>query len=97
MSFDASGAAEAGARGRAVAVVDVVDAATSAEAAVALGAVDVLGAAPAGADPPVPVSPEAVGTRAASIARQRGTDVLVVAEPRVGPPGERSGRPRSRA
>jgi len=92
VSFDASGAAEAGARGRAVAVVDVVDAATSAEAAVALGAVDVLGAAPAGAAPPVPVSPEAVGTRAASIARQRGTDVLVVAEPRVGPPGERAER-----
>jgi hypothetical protein len=38
------------------------------------------------------VSPEAVGTRAASIARQRGTDVLVVAEPRVGPPGERAER-----
>src|SRR5918996_1314771 len=94
VGFDASGAAEAGRRGRVVAVVDVVDAATSAEAGIALGAVDVLGAAPAGASTPVPVSPEAIGTRAASVARQRETDVIVAAEPRVGSEQERAGRVR---
>ena len=37
VAFDASGAADAGSRGRVVAVVDVIDAATSAEAALAEG------------------------------------------------------------
>jgi len=92
VAFDASGAAEAGSRGRVVAVVDVVDAATSAEAAVAMGALDVFGAAPAGAAPPVPVNPAAVATRAATVALRRGTDVVVVAEPRVGAADERLGR-----
>jgi hypothetical protein len=38
ITFNASGAAEAGARGRVVAVVDVVDSSTSAEAAMSAGA-----------------------------------------------------------
>jgi hypothetical protein len=37
VAFDASGAADAGSRGRVVAVVDVIDAATSAEVALAEG------------------------------------------------------------
>lgn len=84
ISFDASGAAEAGARGRVVCVVDVVDSSTSAEAALSNGAMTVLGAAPATATPPVPVDPGAVGRKAAALAREMGTDVLVVAEPRTG-------------
>lgn len=89
VAFDATGAAEAGARGRVVAVVDVVDAATSAEAALAAGAVDVLGAAPADAEVPVRVQPQAVAAQAASLARLHETDVVVVAEPRVASHEER--------
>jgi hypothetical protein len=89
VAFDAAGAAEAGARGRVVAVVDVVDAATSAEAALAAGAVDVLGAAPADAEVPVQVRPEAVAAQAAALARLHETDVVVVAEPRVASHEER--------
>jgi hypothetical protein len=89
VAFDATGAAEAGARGRVVAVVDVVDAATSAEGALAAGAVAVLGAAPAGAEVPVEVRPEAVAAQAAAMAKMHETDVVVVAEPRVGSHEER--------
>jgi hypothetical protein len=89
VTFNASGAADAGARERVVAVVDVVDSATSAEAALAADAVTVLGASPAGASVPVRVDPGAVGRRAAGIAGKLGTDVVVVAEPRVGPEDRR--------
>jgi hypothetical protein len=92
LTFNASGAAEAGARGRVVVIVDVVDSSTSAEAALAGGALDVLGAAPAGVTVPVPVDPGAVGRRAASVAAKTGTDVLVVSEPRVATDDERRGR-----
>lgn len=89
VAFDATGAAEAGARGRVVAVVDVVDSATSAEAALAAGVVDVFGAAPADAKVPVEVRPEAVAAQAASLAKLHETDVVVVVEPRVGSDEER--------
>ena len=89
VAFDATGAAEAGARGRVVAVIDVVDAATSAEAAIAAGAVDVLGAAPADALAPIEVRPEAIAVRAAALAKLHDTDVVVVAEPRVASHEER--------
>jgi hypothetical protein len=84
VTFNASGASEAGDRGRVVAVVDVVDASTSAEAALAGNAAAVLGASPAGVSAPVRLDPGAVGRRAAGIAGKLGTDVVVVAEPRVG-------------
>lgn len=89
VAFDATGAAEAGARGRVVAVVDVVDAATSAEAALAAGAVDVLGAAPADADVPEEVQLWMAASQAAALAKLHETDVVVVAEPRVAPHEER--------
>ena len=92
VTFNASGAAEAGARGRVVCVVDVVDSSTSAEAALAAGAVAVLGAAPADADPPVAVRPDAVGMRAVALAGEHDAPVLVVAEPRVGSQEERQER-----
>lgn len=94
VTFNASGAAEAGGRGRVVCVVDVVDASTTAEAALAGGAIAVLGAAPADADPPVPVRPDAVGMQAVALASERGADVLVAAEPRVGSHEERIARVR---
>lgn len=95
VGFDASGAANAGARGRVVCVVDVIDAATSAEAAVANGAHAVLGASPAEARVPVAVDPSAVGSRAAALAQEAGSGVVIVAEPRVGPKERRvaSARP----
>ena len=92
VTFNASGAAQAGASGRVVVVVDVVDSSTSAEAALASGAVEVLGAAPAGAAPPTRVDPAAVGRRAAALAARLGTDVVVVGEPRVGTEDERRQR-----
>jgi len=92
VTFNASGAAEAGARGRVVCVVDVVDSSTSAEAALSAGAVAVLGAAPADADPPVTVRPDAVGMRAVALAGEHDASVLVVAEPRVGTQEERQER-----
>ena len=95
VGFDASGAADAGARGRVVCIVDVIDAATSAEAALAAGARAVLGASPAGAAVPVAVDPAAVAGRAVTLAREAGSGVVVVAEPRVGPdePRATSARP----
>lgn len=92
VTFNASGAAEAGRRGRVAVVVDVVDSSTSAEAALAGGAAAVLGAAPAGAEVPVPLDPAGVGRRAAAIAKATGTDVVVVAEPRVGTEDDRRHR-----
>jgi hypothetical protein len=89
VTFNASGAAEAGSRGRVVAVVDIVDSSTSAEAAVAGNAAAVLGASPAGVSAPARLDPGAVGRRAAGIAGKLGTDVVVVAEPRVGPEDRR--------
>lgn len=89
VAFDATGAAEAGSRGRVVAVVDVVDAATSAEAALAAGAVGVLGAAPADVEVPVEVRPKAVAAHAVTLAKLHETDVVVVAEPRVASHEER--------
>lgn len=89
VAFDATGAAEAGARGRVVAVIDVVDAATSAEAALAVGAVGVLGAAPAEAEVPVDVRPEAIAAQAVALAKRYETGVVVVAEPRVASHEER--------
>lgn len=92
VTFNASGAADAATRGRVVVVVDVVDAGTSAEAAVAAGAADVLGAAPTDGTIPVPVDPGAVGRRAAIEAGKLGTGVVVVAEPRVGTDEDRRRR-----
>jgi hypothetical protein len=89
VAFDASGAADAGARGRVVAVVDVIDASTSAEAALAEGAVRVFGAAPAGARVPVDVKPAVIAALAAGVAREYQTDIAVVAEPRVASVEER--------
>jgi hypothetical protein len=89
VSFNASGAAEAGARGRVVVVVDVVDAATSAAAALAAGAAHVLGAGTSRVEVPVPFHPDGIGARAAGLARGMGTSVVVAAEPRVGSDEER--------
>jgi hypothetical protein len=92
VAFNASGAAEAGRRGRVVAVIDVVDSSTSAEAALVHGATAVLGAAPAGVTVPTQVDPGAIGRKAAALAGQEGTSVVVVSEPRVGTEEDRRRR-----
>jgi hypothetical protein len=92
VTFNASGAASAGSVGRVVVVVDVVDSSTSAEAALAGGAVEVLGASAGDVRVPVKVDPGAVGRRAAAAAVREATDVVVVTEPRVGTEGERRSR-----
>jgi hypothetical protein len=92
VGFNASGASDAGGRRRVVVIVDVVDSSTSAEVAVAAGAAAVLGASPAGVDVPAHLDPGAVGRRAAAIAKERNTDVVVVTEPRVGTENERRRR-----
>ena len=92
VTFNASGAAAAGAAGKVVCIVDVVDSSTSAEVAVAAGAVEVMGAAPREARVPVKVEPGAIGRRAAAAAIREATDVVVIAEPRVGSEDERRSR-----
>lgn len=94
VTFNASGAADAGARARVVVVIDVVDSSTSAEAALDAGALEVLGAAPAKVEVPVPVRPRAVGVRAAETCRRLGTEAVVAAEPRTGSEAERFARVR---
>ncbi len=79
IAFDATGASEAGRRGRVVVVVDVEDSSTTAEAIVAGEAAAVFGASPAGSDAPVVLDPGAVGRRAAAAAGRVGADVVVVA------------------
>ncbi|MGB9885898.1 MAG: hypothetical protein ACPLPT_02415 [Moorellales bacterium] len=80
---------EAAAKGEAVVIVDVVDMSTTLESALEAGAVAVFGASPLFHCSPVPVSPGRVGYAAGQEAQRRGTEVVVVAEPRVGPECER--------
>jgi hypothetical protein len=93
IAFDATGASEAGRRGRVVVVIDVEDSSTTAEALVASEAAAVFGASPAGSDVPVGLDPGAVGRRAAAAAGRVGTDVVVVA----GPEGQEEEERRDRA
>ena len=92
VTFNATGAAEAGRRGRVAVIVDVVDSSTSAEAALSNGAAAVLGAAPVGVEAPPPLDPAGVGRKAAALAGRIGTDAVVVAEPRIGTEEERRKR-----
>jgi phosphosulfolactate phosphohydrolase-like enzyme len=92
LSTDASGAALGGSQGHVVVVVDIIDMSTTLEAALDAGAVAVFGASPDGAAPPVQVDPEAVGRLAGNLAVREKTDVVVVAEPRVGDDELRAGR-----
>lgn len=84
LATDASGAAEAARSGRVVVIVDVIDFSTTMEAALDAGALAVLGAAPDAATPPVAVNPGLVGKMAGETAINNNTDVVLVAEPRVG-------------
>ncbi len=92
LATGASGAYAAARAGQVVLVVDVIDMSTTLEAALQAGALLVLGASPVPCGAPVPVDPRAVGRFAGEFARERGTEVVVVGEPRVGEAGEREAR-----
>lgn len=84
LTSDASGAAEAGSRLLVAVIVDVIDFSTSMEAAIDAGAAAIFGAAPVMATPPVKVNSFLMGSLAGLEALRLGTDVIVLAEPRVG-------------
>lgn len=92
MTVNASGAANAARQGDVVVIVDVIDMSTTLEAALDAGACAVFGAAPDGAAPPVAIDPAAIGWLAGQVAREKGTGVVLVAEPRVGTDDERLGK-----
>lgn len=89
VTSNASGAAQAAASGHVVVVVDVIDMSTSIEAAIDAGALAVYGASPDNARPPVKVNPHGIGKAAGEYARSMGTDIVLIAEPRVGDDKER--------
>ena len=84
LGINASGAAEAARNGDVVVIVDIIDMSTTLEAALDAGALAVFGAAPDAAAPPVPVNPERIGVLAGSQAKEKGVEVILIAEPRVG-------------
>lgn len=92
MASNASGAYNAAKKGFIVAVVDVIDMSTSAEAVLEMGAVGIYGASPTGLKVPVPVNPEGIGYAAGKHALERGTGVIIISEPRVGTEEERRKR-----
>lgn len=88
---DASGAAMAGSLGMVVVIVDVIDFSTSMEAALEAGAIAVFGASPDNAKPPVKIDPFLIGTMAGDKANKYNSQVIVLAEPRVGADIDRMG------
>lgn len=91
---DASGASEAARAGYLVMVVDVIDMSTTLESALDAGALAVLGCSPDITRAPVRVDPEGIGREACRMARENGTGIVIISEPRVGSDEERRGRCR---
>lgn len=89
LTSDASGAAKGAKMGYVVMIVDLIDMSTTSEALMDAGAAAVFGASPDTAKPPVPVNPEQIGKIAGNKAKQLGTDIVLVAEPRIAGDGER--------
>lgn len=89
VTADASGAAAAGISGYLVVIVDLIDMSTTLESALEAGALEVYGASPVSASPPVRVDPEQVGYKAGRRAGDLDSEVVIVAEPRLGSDDER--------
>ncbi|MBM7854702.1 hypothetical protein JOC37_001080 [Desulfohalotomaculum tongense] len=89
LTVNASGAAAAAQNGQVVVIVDVIDMSTTCEAALDAGALAVYGAAPDNARCPVQINPQNIGEIAGRRAVEAGTDIVLVAEPRVGSDSER--------
>ncbi len=92
VSTDASGARDAAREGMLVMIVDVIDMSTTLESALDAGAYAVLGCSPDHTTAPVEVAPEQVGREACRLARECGSGIILVAEPRVGSDDERLAR-----
>lgn len=92
VTTDASGAYQAACSGQVVVIVDVIDMSTTLEAALQEGAALVLGASPASCKAPVPVNSARIGKYAAMMAEKLKTEVVVIAEPRIGTKEERQER-----
>jgi hypothetical protein len=90
LAYNASGAVAGAERGDVVAIVDIIDMSTSAEAALAAGALAVFGAASNTAHPPVSVNPEVMGFIAGKAALANETELVLIAEPRYGSDAERA-------
>jgi len=86
---DASGAAEAAARGNIVVIVDVINMSTTLEAALEAGALGVFGSSPDYTRAPVYVNPTYMGYFAGNYAVINNTGLIVVTEPRIGPDSAR--------
>jgi hypothetical protein len=91
LTVNASGAAAAARQGQVVVIVDVIDMSTTCEAALDAGALAVYGAAADFARCPVETNPDQIGQLAGGQAVTVGTEVILVAEPRVGTDEERMG------
>lgn len=89
VTTDASGAYDAACSGQVVVIVDVIDMSTTLEVALQEGAALVLGASPVPCKAPVPVNPVSIGRYAAMMAEKLKTEVVVIAEPRIGGATER--------
>ena len=84
VGYNASGAAWAAQRGFVVMIVDVIDMSTSLETALDEGASYVLGASPDLVQAPVLVNPFMMGFLAGKKALELKTQVILIAEPRLG-------------
>lgn len=89
VTTNASGAAEAGLRRQVVMIVDVISMSTTLEGAIEAGAIAVYGASPDFSRAPVKLNPESIGFLAGNKAREMNTEVILIAEPRVGTDEER--------
>lgn len=92
MTTDASGAWQAAREGLLVMIVDVIDMSTTLESALEAGAGCILGCSPDFTRAPVPVDPEYIGMYAARQAREAGTGIILISEPRTGSDEERLAR-----
>ncbi|KJS82737.1 MAG: hypothetical protein JM58_14240 [Peptococcaceae bacterium BICA1-8] len=88
-TFNASGALRAASQDFVVVIVDVIDMSTSIEAALEKGAIFVLGASPDISKVPVYVNPYKIGLAAGSKAKDLGSKVIIITEPRWGEKWER--------
>lgn len=85
IAYNLSGALEAAKRGALIVLVDVISMSTSLEAVIEAGAVGIWGACPspkASAD--TIVNPFRIGQLAAAEALNKGAEVVIITEPRVG-------------
>lgn len=92
VTSDASGAWQAAREGMLVMIVDVIDMSTALESALDAGAFAVLGASPDVSSAPVRLNPEKVAREAVIMAKESGSGIILLAEPRAGTEEERIAR-----